>query len=185
MRRIWKNIDGFDGYQISNKGEVRSYINNRYGPGNKKPHILKPCKNRHGYDTVQLGRGCRKLVHRLVAEAFIPNPHNLPIVRHKDDNPSNNNVSNLLWGTQVDNMQDCVRHGRLVGNIWPAIEANKKKVIAINVKTGEELEFQSQSEAARELNLLTGSISKVLLSQMYKTGDWTFRRLDKREADPH
>ena len=77
------------------------------------------------------------------------------------------------------------RHGRLVGNIWPAIEANKKKVIAINVKTGEELEFQSQSEAARELNLLTGSISKVLLGQMYKTGDWTFRRLDKREADPH
>lgn len=182
LRNWWRDIDGYPGYQVSGDGCVRSFINNRYGPGAEKPHALKPNKNQHGYDTVQLGRGNRKLVHRLVAGAFCPNPNNLPLVRHLDDDPNNNHFSNLAWGTQTDNMQDCVKHGRLVGNIWPAIESNKKRVLAINIHTGERMEFESQNEAARKLNLLSASISKVLLNQIYQTGGWTFKRLDIKEV---
>ena len=153
MKKVWKDIEGFEGYQVNNIGEVRSYMNNRHGPTVKEPHPVKSCKNKHGYDTVQLGRGNRRLVHRLVAQAFIPNPKNLPLVRHIDDNPDHNYVSNLKWGTQANNMQDCVRHGRLVGDTRAAIEATKKPVIAENLTTKEILEFKSCSDAARALNI--------------------------------
>ena len=89
---IWKDIYGYYGYQVSNEGRVRSFVNNRHGACNNF-HILKPVRNHGGYPTVCLGRGKRKLVSRLVAEAFIPNPRNLPLVRHMDDNPLNNNIS--------------------------------------------------------------------------------------------
>lgn len=181
MGRRWRNVKWKKGYRVSDDGLVKSFINNRHGIGTKS-HILKQEENKHGYYTVQLGRGNRKLVHRLVAEAFIPNPKNLPMVRHLDDNPKNNNVSNLAWGTQVDNMQDCVKHGRLVGNIWPAIEANKKKVTATNLETGERLCFSSGSDASRYLNIPTASISKVLLGKMRQSHKWTFEFTKNKEA---
>ena len=184
LKEVWKNIDGYEGYQVSNKGRVRSQLNNRYGFSDKvKPHLLSPCKNHHGYDTVQLGRKNRKLVHRLVANAFIPNPDNLPIVRHMDDNPSNNNVNNLAWGTQTDNMQDCVKHRRLVGNIWPAIESNKKPIIAKNIKTCEILKFKSCSDAGRYLNIPIASISKVICGLMRQSHGWEFEALESKGRD--
>lgn len=182
MRKKWKDIDDHDGYQVSDHGDVRSYINNRHGPNrNMKPHPLIPVKNKNGYDTVQLGRGNRKLVSRLVAKAFIPNPDNLPIVRHLDDNPSNNHASNLAWGTQVDNMQDCVRHGRLVGDTRAAIDANKKPVVAKNLDTGKILNFSSSSNASRRLRIPAASISKVLCGKMRKSHGWTFEYKNKGE----
>ena len=178
-RSIWRNIDEHDGYQVSDRGEVRSYMNNRYGPSDKNPHMLKPCKNAKGYDTVQLGRGVRKLVHRLVAEAFIPNPDNLPMVRHMDDNPSNNHVSNLAWGTQTDNMQDCVKHGRLVGDTSYAIQAKRVPVRVFTV-TGDYIgDFSSMSEAARQLDIWTQHISSVLRGKLRQTGGYIFEYIDK------
>ena len=179
---IWKDILHYEGCQVSNYGRVRSFMNNRHGPG-VKWHILKPIANIHGYLTVQLGRGARKLVSRLVAEAFLPNPDNLPIVRHMDDNPSNNHVTNLKWGTQVDNMQDCVNHGRLVGNIWPAIESNKNKVIAISKTTGERIKFDSQADAARVLGLWPQHVSNVLKGRISQTGGWTFKYTEDGDVD--
>ena len=89
---IWRDIPGFD-YQISNLGNVRSFKFNLSGT------ILKPsCYGR--YKLVSLfkdGKRYYKKIHRLVAEAFIPNPDNLPQVNHKDENTFNNNVSNLEW----------------------------------------------------------------------------------------
>jgi len=98
MLEIWKDIEGFDekyGYQISSWGRVRS-VNG----------ILKPYENFKGYLKVGLmkdGKCCKKRVNRLVAQAFIPNPYNLPQVNHIDGNKQNNSFTNLEWVTNEQN----------------------------------------------------------------------------------
>lgn len=176
----WKDIK--EGYQISNKGSVRSRINNRHGVG-ETYHEIKPYVNQHGYEIVHLGRGDRHSVHRLVAEAFISNPDNLPLVRHLDDNPRNNNVDNLAWGTQTDNMQDCVKHGRLVGNTGPAIESRKRPVVATSLDGGRVIEFDSCNEAARELGLWATHICNAAKGRLRQTGGWTFEFKEKEAMD--
>lgn len=92
----WRDIEGFDGYQISNYGRVKSLNYNK----TKQEKILKPQKSTKGYLTVGLnknGKQVRKQIHRLVAEAFLENPNNLPQVNHKDEDKSSNIVSNLEW----------------------------------------------------------------------------------------
>ena len=97
MKEIWKDILGYEGlYQVSNFGRVKS-LKRKWVIKDK---ILKPTKNRNGYIMIIL---CKKsmrkniLLHRLVAEAFLPNPHNLPQVNHKDEQKNNNVVTNLEW----------------------------------------------------------------------------------------
>lgn len=101
MGEIWRDIDGFDGlYQISNHGRVKSF--KRYREG----RILKPHHNNKGYKIISLyknAKGIHRLVHRLVAEAFLPNPHNLSEVDHVDENKDNNCFSNLTWCDRVYN----------------------------------------------------------------------------------
>lgn len=85
-------------YEVSNLGRVRSLNYNHTG----QIKVLKPGKNKKGYYSVVLSKdGSHKQfsVHRIVAEVFIPNPNNLPVVNHKDENPSNNSVDNLEWCT--------------------------------------------------------------------------------------
>ena len=170
---VWKDIDGFPGYQVSDKGRVRSYINNRHDIGDKS-HILKPVSNELGYESVQLGRRNRRSIHRLVAKAFIPNPNNYPLVRHMDDNPRNNKINNLRWGTQTDNMQDCVKHGRLARDTRAAIRSRKKEIIAISIHDGKSIRFSSIHEAARELNVWPQHICNVLFGRISQTGGWKF-----------
>lgn len=93
---IWKPICGFEGlYEVSNLGRVKSL---KYG----KEKILKQIKDKFGYLHVILCKnGTKKTskVHRLVGNAFIPNPNNLPIINHKDEKKENNIVENLEWCT--------------------------------------------------------------------------------------
>ena len=93
-KEIWKDIKDYEGlYQVSNFGRVKSI---RFG----KERILKSGTNNWGYLFVKLcknGKIKPFLVHRLVAEAFLPNTDNLPCVNHKDENKQNNNVNNLEW----------------------------------------------------------------------------------------
>lgn len=115
---IWKDIDGYKGfYQVSNKGRVRSVdrtIKWRHNSFQyRKGRILAPTIDTAGYYVVGLHKesvGKIYIVHRLVAEAFIPNPDNFPIINHKDENKLNNVVENLEWCTYSYNTKynDCM-----------------------------------------------------------------------------
>jgi len=95
---IWKDVPGFEGiFEVSNMGRVKSYPRNGTDGG-----MLIGYTNKLGYRRVLLrSNNIRKyiFVHRLVASVFIPNPMNLPIINHKDENPSNNWDDNLEWCT--------------------------------------------------------------------------------------
>jgi hypothetical protein len=108
---VWRPVRDFEGlYEVSNVGRVRSLDRlqsrsswrQREFMQHYKGRILKPYFNNKGYATVTLQihkKADRRLISRMVAEAFLPNPDNLPCVNHKDQNPSNNHVSNLEWCT--------------------------------------------------------------------------------------
>lgn len=106
MTESWKPISGFEQfYAVSNTGRVQNINTGR---------DLKPFVNDNGYGSVKLFNGKSKReakVHRLVAEAFIPNPENKPQVNHIDRNKLNNNVSNLEWVTNKENFDHAVRTG--------------------------------------------------------------------------
>ncbi len=118
---IWKDIDGYEGYQVSNLGRVRSLdrIDNNNHPLNGV--ILKPYISNSGYLLVGLykqQRCYKKLVHRLVAEAFIPNPDNKPEIDHintiktdntvflNEDGSINYEKTNLRWTTRKENINN-------------------------------------------------------------------------------
>lgn len=110
---IWKDIKGFEGlYVISNLGNIKCLEHKcpgRYKGKFRtvKEHIMKPTLNKtNGYYYVVLSnsdRGRTFAVHRLVAQAFLDNPENLPCVNHKDENRKNNTVENLEWCTSLYN----------------------------------------------------------------------------------
>ena len=171
------------GYFVSELGIV-------YGPGSlghRGYHELSSYPgDKYGHQIVDLyinGRRRHRYVAVLVAEAFIPNPHNYPEVLHDDGNPYNNHVSNLKWGTHGDNMRDAIRDGTF-HYFTPeedemALQVLRTPVKAINIDTGEEKVFRSQADAARELGLFQPNITKVLKGIYRKTGRYIFEYVDK------
>lgn len=111
-QEIWKAIDGYEGkYLISTKGRI---MNTRYVKSLLEVEHPQ-YKDSKGYYTTNLrayNKSTRERVHRLVAQTFIPNPNNLEYVCHIDDDPSNNSVDNLFWGSPQDNNTDKVLKGR-------------------------------------------------------------------------
>lgn len=121
----WRDVVGYEGlYKVSSHGRIKSY-HARY----KKPRILKTSMTTTGYRKVELAKNKVKKsykIHRLVAEAFIPNEENKPYINHLDSNPLNNNVDNLEWCTQKENMI----HSSIFGNHKSFAWKNKELVIS-------------------------------------------------------
>lgn len=163
---LWADIPGFEGmYQISSCGRVKScdriLPHENHGTWHIKERLLKlnetgPKNYKYYSVLLHVGKGkmiCKR-VHRLVAETFLPNPHNLPQVNHIDGNKLNNNVSNLEWVTGKENVDHAWRTG-LCENI---VRAKQRPVI--NLDTGER--FDSLADAERSFGKSTGAISHVL-----------------------
>lgn len=116
---IWKATK-FKGYSVSNEGNVKAEARNvdRKGGGvmHFKERVLKPTINKKGYEVVYPsskgteGYKTSTLIHRLVAEAFLPNPENKPQVNHIDGNKTNNHVDNLEWVTNLENHTHKLEH---------------------------------------------------------------------------
>lgn len=167
----WKPIKGYNGaYLVSNDGKVYS---------NKSKTMMKTWLGANGYVTVKLCKhGGRKfcLVHRLVAEAFIPNPSKFPVVNHKDYNTENNCVDNLEWCTQKYNVnygdaqkrrQETRRQtGQVKKDVIRMNEARRKKVRC--VETGKE--YNSLTEAERDTGALIPNITKVIRKIRHTAG---------------
>jgi hypothetical protein len=100
---IWKDIKGYDGYQVSNKGRVKSTIVRKEGK------LLKPSVNKLGYLQLGLsvnGKPTTHYVHRLVAETFIPNPDKKLCIDHINTDRTDNRVENLRWCTHKENINN-------------------------------------------------------------------------------
>ena len=168
----WKSIVGYEGiYEVSDMGNVRSL---KFG----KQKIRKPGKNNRGYLCVNLckdGEVKSMKVHRLVAEAFIPNPNNLDTVNHKDENKLNNAASNLEWMTRADNINYGSRNRRsAVAHVnHPNLS---KSVQQLNKSTGELIaEFPSMAEARRVTGINRRHISSCCLGNRKSTGGYIWK----------
>ena len=158
---LWKKHPDIDKIEVSSFGRVRSV----------KGHYYTSCHDHGGYLLVGFrmnGKHVSKLVHRLVAQAFIPNPNNLPQVNHKDSDRTNNNVSNLEWCNNSYNQIYMEKFG--ISNT----ESRGKPVFAINLTTLEVSRFRSQHEAERALGVYQANINSVIRGRYKQTGGYWF-----------
>lgn len=161
MTETWKAIAGFEGlYEVSDLGRVKSL---KYG----REKIMKPRKNNWGYLQISLckdGHKKRKLVHRLVAEAFIPNPLGLETVNHKDETKTNNTANNLEWMSMGDNVAYSQPH------------LAKRRVQMLDKSTGELLDtFPSTHDAERVTGIAQTHISQCCKGKLKSAGGFLWQ----------
>ena len=157
----WRDIKGYEGYyQVSNMGRVKSLERTVWDSrGYYKTVSEKIRKGRNdgwGYLFVSLYKDgkvkeCR--INRLVAQAFLPNPDNLPEVNHIDENKQNNCVDNLEWCSRSYNINHGTRNKKVA-------EKNSKPVFSVDKESGLIMWWQSAIEASRQLGISQGNITQ-------------------------
>lgn len=129
----WRPVAGFDGYEVSSLGRVRSWrpVNGRGGLASE-PRIRRLATNRGGYRICQMmqdGLLRPRFVHHLVLDAFVgPRPTMMHMACHWDGDRANNLPGNLRWGTAKDNSQDSIRHGTFVSGDRHPLRLNPERV---------------------------------------------------------
>lgn len=160
QKKVWKKVEGYDGYEVSNHGDVKSY---KY----KEPKLLNLMKNHLGYYFVCLKKK-RIRVHRLVLKAFGgPSMENRIEVRHLDGNPSNNHIDNLKWGSRQENELDKVLHGTILrGSKHGSSKIKESDVVSMRK------EFTEGSHTYAQLGikygLAKGSIKNIVKGRRWK-----------------
>ena len=151
MQEVWEDIKGYEGiYQVSNLGRVKSF---KWG----RERILKLSIFRK-YLIAELSKESKRKryrVHRLVAEAFIPNPNNYKEINHKDENPNNNCVNNLEWCDRTYNIN--------YGNRTQKASINKRKKIVQLSLNGDFIKvWNGAIDVEKELKMYSGNICSCL-----------------------
>lgn len=182
MKEIWKDIKGYEGlYQVSNLGRVKSLGNG----GSHKVERIKDLQNdTKGYKITRLSKnGVQKTlkVHRLVGEAFIPNPLNLSQINHKNEDKTDNRVENLEFCTNSYNHDYGTRNDRARNAIINTdyIKSKIKPVYQYTMDKTLVKIWDSLSEIKRVNNYSIGDISNCCLGKrkMYKGCIWSYNPL--------
>lgn len=185
MSEIWKDIKGYEGYyQVSSYGNVKS-LNRRVEHKKNRTRniierILKSKPNGKGYYIVGLHRNGimkHKTIHRLVCEAFIPNPLNKPCINHLDSNTTNNHVDNLEWVTYKENTQHGFKYGNMDIEFYKQLGKNTgKKVLMFSIRNDPLLLFDNQSIAQRMSGFDSRRISDCCNNkrESYKNYKWQY-----------
>lgn len=174
QEKIWKDVNGFDkDYQISNFGDVRI----KKSDGSFKQ--LKPTKFGKGYLHINLVKGGKQKsfqIHRLVAEAFVPNPKNLPIINHKDENPLNNCANNLEWctysyninyGTRLERYRKTCKQNHSTKRFLETMKTRgrsraEKEVLCLDKEMNIIKNYKSVAEGARFLGVNPNTIHTIM-----------------------
>lgn len=160
MQEEWKEISEYPDIKISNTGKIYSKYSKR---------LQKITLNNEGYYVVNvrsLTRGRNShLLHRIIAQAFIPNSNNLNCVNHIDGDKKNNKISNLEWVTKADNNRHAYKTG---------LANTEKAVIAKNIKTGEIIEFKSAREITRQLGIDYRQVSDTCYGKQHTCHGYEF-----------
>jgi len=185
QKEIWKDIVGYEGmYEVSSFGRVRSLDrrlrNGRLHTGS----VLKTRIARNGYELVSMyADGMQKTdtVHRIMAQAFIPNPDNLPQINHKDENKANNAVDNLEWCDSAYN-NNYGNHIRRImeteswkPNLEKALATRPKSVLCLNQSGDIVSRYESARAAAKELGINPSNISACCLGKQKSAKGFTWK----------
>lgn len=181
---VWKDIPDFEeSYAVSNYGRIKSKKRLITTSNNKsyiiEDRILSPNLAAKGYLYITLNKNCVKttfLLHRLVAELFVPNPENLPFVDHIDTDQSNAEASNLKWCSASQNMNNPNTRSKLKESYI----RNGRKVVQL--KDGKIIRIYNYYSEAKPFGFISGNIKKVCIGlyKQYKGYQWMF--LDEYES---
>lgn len=156
MEEEWRDIKGYENlYQVSNKGQIKSLGNGK--SNNSFTHVERIMKAflTEGYLKVRLcknGKTKSFLVHRLVAESFLPNPDNLPCVNHKSEKKTENNVENLEFCSYQYNNNYGTRKQRAYEK-QKITNSKRKPIKCLDLQTNEISYYTSINETARQFNV--------------------------------
>ena len=169
----WLDISGYEGlYQISNFGRVKSFYF-------KNPRILKPHKVK-GYSNVELYKNKKKkqcYIHRLVMENFCPIENmNVLDVNHKDEDKSNNHISNLEWMTHKDNLNYGSRAEKARMKMQGKNSSRSKKVRCIE----KDVIYEALREVERQLGIPATNISKACKGKIKTAGGYHWEYVEEK-----